>query len=104
MGVRASRSKAGILTRTLAPTMLRNEIRGHELREQMILDSGLDWTIVRAPILTNGGLTKRYRTEQGAVSATFAPKLSRADVAHSMLGQLSQSRVIQNAVDVLPYQ
>src|SRR5688572_10532162 len=51
MGVRDSRSQAGFVVKYLAPLMLATEIRGHETREQMIVESNLSWTIVRPPTL-----------------------------------------------------
>jgi putative NADH-flavin reductase len=42
LGVRESRPAAGLLIGTLAPTLLRTEIRGHEAREKYIRASALD--------------------------------------------------------------
>jgi putative NADH-flavin reductase len=102
MAVEATRGQAGFVIRALAPTLLRYEIRGHEIREKIIQDSSLQWTIVRAPILTNGRLTETYRTESNLHSKQFATKLSRADVAHCMLAQLNQGYFIKKAVCVTP--
>lgn len=56
--------------------------------ETAIRQSSLEWTIVRGPLLVDGPLTGRYR-----VSPRFMPpqgsKISRADLAHFMLAQLS---------------
>lgn len=102
LGVTATRKHAGGMIRIIAPTLLRHEIRGHELREKIIQDSPLQWTIVRAPILTNGALTENYSTEASLQSKTFATKLSRADVAHCMLVQLKQGWFINKAISVMP--
>lgn len=48
--------------------------------------SGLDWTIVRVPVLADGPRTGRYRV--GMVGLNSGARINRADVAHFMLAQL----------------
>jgi len=48
--------------------------------EQIILKSGLDWTLVRPPQLTDKPLTGNYRVRDGHLPI-FGFKVSRADVA-----------------------
>lgn len=50
---------------------------------EVLARSGLDWTLVRAPILTNGPKTGRYRV--GPLTKGMPLKVSRADVAEFML-------------------
>ncbi|MBD0255111.1 MAG: SDR family oxidoreductase [Cytophagales bacterium] len=102
LGVRESRHAAGLLIRTLAPTLLRTEILGHEAREERIRASALDWVIVRAPILTNGPPTRHYQGGENLVSTTFATTLSRADVATFMLSQLTHSGFVRKSVRLMP--
>lgn len=102
LGVKVSRNRAGLVIGVLAPTLLRHEIRGHELREKIIEGSTLQWTVVRAPILTNGSLTQEYRMDTAFQSNQFAPKLSRADVAHCLLAQVNHGRFLKKAVSVMP--
>lgn len=52
--------------------------------ERIIMGSGLDWTLVRPPQLTDRPYTGTYRIKQGALPA-FGFKISRADVADFML-------------------
>jgi uncharacterized protein YbjT (DUF2867 family) len=56
--------------------------------EDVIRESGLDWTLVRATRLVNGAATGRYR-----VSPDYAPpgglKIARADVAHFIAAVLT---------------
>lgn len=58
----------------------------------IIKDSGLDWTIVRAPMLNDGPCTGRYRI--GMVGHNSGSKISRADVAHFMLKELTERNYI----------
>ena len=55
--------------------------------EVRILPSVLDWTIARAPELTDGAPTGRYRAGVGLRFTSFFPQLSRADVAAFPLGE-----------------
>jgi putative NADH-flavin reductase len=50
--------------------------------EQTFMQSGLDWTIVRPPQLTDKPLTGEYRVRKGHLPH-FGFNISRADVAHS---------------------
>src|SRR5680860_950233 len=45
VGVKESRNKAGFVIKYIAPKLLSTEIKGHEIREGMILQSQLHWTI-----------------------------------------------------------
>ncbi len=85
------RRDAGFLIRFIAPKLLRTEIAGHQQREHMIRNSHLNWTIVQAPMLTNGPPQKNYRTGEQLSSGGFANALSRADVADFMIGQIRDS-------------
>jgi hypothetical protein len=50
---------------------------------KVLAGSGLDWTLVRAPILTDGPKTGRYRV--GPLAKGMPLRVSRADVAEFML-------------------
>ncbi len=50
---------------------------------RIVSESGLDWTLVRANVLTNGPLTKKYRI--GAFDRNAGTRISRADVADFMI-------------------
>jgi putative NADH-flavin reductase len=53
---------------------------------RIVRDSGLDWTVVRVPMLTDGPRKGTYRV--GMVGIDDGPRISRADVAEFMLKQL----------------
>jgi putative NADH-flavin reductase len=55
---------------------------------QMVRNSGLDWTIVRVPVLTEGAHTGQIKV--GYVGKGVSARISRADVADFML------RVLEN--------
>jgi putative NADH-flavin reductase len=52
--------------------------------EEVVGDSGVDWTALRPPRLTDKPLTGRYRTREG-MNLRGGLQVSRADVAHLAL-------------------
>jgi putative NADH-flavin reductase len=83
----------------VAKTLFREHYADLAVMEDLIRDSGLDWTIVRPPRLTNGPLTGVYRTAHGR-NIPGGWKVSRADVAHYMLRALDQPETIKQIVGV----
>ncbi len=67
--------------------------------ERMIVGSSLNWTIVRPPGLTDGSRTEHYRIKDSHLPG-FGFKVSRADVAHFMLGEVQASRHLRKVVGV----
>lgn len=96
-GVRESRHQAGFVIKHLSPAILRTEIAGHEEREDMIKRSGLHWTIVRSPTLTNGKRRASFRSGESIKSEGFIVAISRADVAEFMLSQLRVDTFLRKA-------
>jgi putative NADH-flavin reductase len=76
----------GLLGAVLKATLFRQMIPDMAGMETEISQSGLDWTIVRPPRLTNGPAKHSYRVVDGALpEGGFV--ISRADVAHFMIGE-----------------
>jgi putative NADH-flavin reductase len=67
------------------------------LMEDILRDSGLDWTAVRPPRLTDKPLTGTYRTAYGQ-NLRRGLLISRADVAHLMLHVLDQPEAIRQSI------
>jgi uncharacterized protein YbjT (DUF2867 family) len=67
--------------------------------EEDIARSGIDWTVVRPPKLTNKPLTGRYRTAIND-NVPRGYTISKADVAHAMLAMLDDPATIRAAVGV----
>jgi len=102
LGVRDSRRQLGpLLGGVLVPLVLRNEVADHEAKEKLIVQSSLDWTIVRPPKLTNGAATGEFRHGNDIRAASLLPTLTRADVAAFMLGQLDDTTYSRRAVAIL---
>lgn len=66
----------------------------------VIRQSGLEWTIVRAPMLTDGPRSGNYRV--GMVGKAGGPKISRADIADFMLKEVRERAYI-GKVPMLSY-
>jgi putative NADH-flavin reductase len=69
------------------------------LMEDILRDSGLDWTVVRPPQLTDKRPTATYRTARGQ-NIRGGWSISRADVAHHMLRVLGQPDAIGQAIGI----
>jgi putative NADH-flavin reductase len=102
LGVRESRRTSGIVLRFIAPMLLRQEFSDHEAKEALVGASRLEWTIVRAPGLTNGQLTGRYRSGTDLTFSGVFPTLSRADVAQLMLNQVIDRSSVRRTLTLLP--
>jgi len=67
--------------------------------EDVLADSGLDWTVVRPPRLTGKPATGRYRTAYGQ-NLRGGLSVPRADVAQYMLSALDQPDTIKQAIGI----
>jgi putative NADH-flavin reductase len=101
IGVHASRAEAGFFVHRIATRILRAAIADHETNEQAIMQSRLDWTIVRAPKLTSGRRTGQYRTGEHLIANGPVQLMSRADVAEFMLRQLMDTALVRKAPSIL---
>lgn len=81
----ADRLIRGLLT-VLQPTVLRDA----EQHVEVLRGSGLDWTVVRGPVLTDGPRTGSYRV--GWVGVDASTKISRADLAEHLLAEVGDDR------------
>ena len=93
----------GFLMRTLLSPVIKAVFRKPyadlALMEDILRDSGLDWTVVRPPRLTDGPLTGTYRTAFGQ-NLRRGVLVSRADVAQLMLRVLERPETIKQAVGI----
>jgi len=67
--------------------------------EDQLRDGRLDWTSIRPPRLTNGPLTRTYRTAMDR-NVRHGLFISRRDVAHLMLTVLQQRETVRHSVGV----
>ena len=93
----------GFFMRNLFGPLVKAALRKHyaslALMEDVLRNSGLDWTIVRPPRLTDGPLTGTYRRAYGQ-NLRRGFLISRADVAHLMLRALEQPETIKQTIGI----
>ena len=85
--------------RLLLPTFLRGANKDKAAMESAVESSGLDWVILRPPVLTNGpakGNVQVFDPE----SDKKAHKLTRADLAAFMVAQLTSDEHLHQAVTI----
>jgi NAD(P)-dependent dehydrogenase (short-subunit alcohol dehydrogenase family) len=90
LGVGPSATHAPPAVRLAFATLLRQVGKDKTAAEEYLRASGLDWTIVYPPSLTNGPVSDHYRSGK-ALQLRGVPKISRASVAHFMVSQLSDT-------------
>jgi uncharacterized protein YbjT (DUF2867 family) len=83
----------------VAKAMFREHYADLAVMEDILRDSGLDWTIVRPPRLSDRPLTGTYRTAfgQNLPGGWIVP---RADVAHYMLRAAAEADTIKQVVGI----
>ncbi len=95
IGAGDSEGHGGFLyDRIFKPLLLKTIYEDKNRQEALIKASDVDWTIVRPGFLTNGPRTGKYRVLTDLQGVT-AGKISRADVAHFMLQELSTNRYLR---------
>ena len=92
IGVHEYRSELGFVLNKIMPVVLNSVIKDHEEKEQSVITSDLQWTIVRCSMLTHGPATTTYRDGEHITSPFLVPMISREDVANFMIRQLTDER------------
>ena len=88
LGVGDSFKISPLLPKLFFTTLLRDIYRDKLIGDRLIRSSGLQWTIVQPVQLTDGPLTKAYRSGEH-LELTGLPVISRADTAHFIVDRLS---------------
>ncbi len=93
----------GFFMRNLFSPLIKAALRKHyadlALMEDILRDSGLDWTVVRPPRLTDAPVTGTCRTALGQ-NLRGGLFVSRADVARLMLRVLEQPKTLGQAIGI----
>lgn len=93
----------GFMVRTvltpIVKAVFRDTYRDLAEMEDVIRESGLDWTIARPPRLLDKKLTGRYRTD-AVQNLAGGRAVSRADLAHFMVNALETPGTIGQAVRI----
>jgi putative NADH-flavin reductase len=81
----------------IVPLLLRPTFAEHARQEAAVRSSGLDWTIVRAGVLTDGERTGTYRHGFPPSDRSVKVEVSRADVADFILRELTEPSYLEKA-------
>jgi putative NADH-flavin reductase len=83
----------------LVKAIFRTQYADLAMMEDILRDSGLDWTALRPPRLTNKPGIGAYRTARGQ-NLRGGRTISRADVAHCMLRVIDQPDTIGHPIGI----
>jgi putative NADH-flavin reductase len=84
----------------IVPFILRRAFADHEIQENYIKESQLDWIIARPVALTDGEHTGSYQHGFTADNKTVTFKISRADTADFMLKQLADNNYLHRTPSI----
>ncbi len=84
----------------IVPFMLRHAFADHEIQENYIKESQLDWIIARPTALTDGEHTGSYQHGYAAGNKSVTFKISRADTADFMLKQLADNNYLHKTPSI----
>lgn len=98
-GVGDTARGASLVQRLMYATLLAAVFADKARGEATVRASSLDWTIVYPTVLTNGPRTGQYRAGE-RIEMQGLPAISRADVAHFMLAQLTEPSYVRRGVTI----
>lgn len=102
LGINDSRFKLGLYyTLFTIPIILYFYFRDKAKQEKLIIKSNLAWTIVRPGQLTNSKLTGEYKVGTNVGNYFITKTISRANVAHFILTQLSDKTFFHKTVGIV---
>lgn len=86
-------------TKFILQPLLKNMYADLWLMEKIIKESNIEWTIMRPPKLLDSPVTGNYRTTTGGFLDNGL-KISRADVAHFIVHNLTNETIIRETVEI----
>ncbi len=102
LGINDSRFRLGLYyTLFTIPIILFFYFRDKSKQEKLIMNSKLDWTIVRPGQLTNSKLTGEYQVGNNVGNYFMTKTISRANVAHFILSQLCDKTFFHKKVGIV---
>lgn len=86
--------------RIMFGALLKPVHKDHELQEQLVRASGLDWTIVRPAAFADGPATGAFKEAFGPEERRLTLKISRADIVAFLARQVQDLRYRHRAVAI----
>ncbi len=74
---------------------LREAYIDHEIQEQYVVNSGLNWTIIRPSSFTNEAAGRPYKAGFPATEPGLKLKIPRVEVANFMMEQLTDTAYLR---------
>jgi uncharacterized protein YbjT (DUF2867 family) len=88
-----------LVTRLVIQRLYRHGYTDMAAMERVVTASGIDWTIIRPPMLTDGPFTGRYRSAANQ-HLSNSKSISRTDLAHYMLTHIEDHETWRKTVEV----
>jgi putative NADH-flavin reductase len=88
-----------LVTRFVVQRLYRHGYADMAKMEKLLAAGDTDWTVIRAPMLTDGPLTGEYRIATGA-HLVNAKSVSRADLAHCVLNHVDDRETWKGIVEI----
>lgn len=79
--------------------LLKKAFHDHQLQEKYILESNLDYTLMRPSALIDGQVTNKYKIGFDGTFKNLNLKISRADVADFMLLLVSTNEYLKKVLE-----
>jgi putative NADH-flavin reductase len=80
--------------------LLKKAFKDHQLQEEHIMTSNLDYTLVRPSALTEGNIRNEYKIGFDGTYKKLSLKISRAEVADFIVSQLQNQSYLRKAVSI----
>lgn len=100
LGLGDSKGNLNLMWKILFGIFLRKAFKDHEMQEQHVFGSRLDYTIVRPSAFTDGDVTGAYKVGFDSRAKGLTLKIARADVADFILKQVNTDRFLNRAVSI----
>ena len=100
LGMGDSKGNLNFMWKIIFGVFLRKAFKDHELQENYVFGSGLDYTIVRPSAFTDGEVTGNYKIGFGGNAKGLSLKIARADVADFILKQVPANNYLNRAVSI----
>lgn len=100
LGAGDSGSQLPGVLRLLTRVVLAKPLADHDQQERAVMESGLDWTIVRPAGLSDNAAQGRWRALEVTDSGRLGGTIPRADLAACLLDVLGDGSTVGKAVGV----
>ena len=100
LGLGKSSQHLSFMSKLFTKILLKNPMIDHGAQEEIVLNSELEWVIIRPPRLIDGAKTEKYKLVEETEEGFVGTQVSRADVAHSMLVALNNKELIGKCLSI----